>query len=210
MMPQISKSGDRVNNVMLQVAGAEYGRRAADREVLYQQLSPLVRRLLIRYGRTPELRQDLPGEIYYQFCQLLESFDPQREVPLPAYLAHMLPIRVFNYVQTYWRFQNRYISAEPETLEAALPLSSENSDLWDETLHADQVLNALPDAIAALPHRQRLVLVWRYYDERSFEDIAAMLGIQPATARSLLRHAIKSLRGQMMKQGIVEKLCAAG
>ena len=45
-----------------------------------------------------------------------------------------------------------------------------------------------------MPHRQRLVLVWRYYDERSYEEIAAQLQIKPATARSLLRHAVAALR----------------
>jgi len=38
------------------------------------------------------------------------------------------------------------------------------------------------------------VLIWRYYEERSFEEIAGMLKIQTATARSLLRHGLNTLR----------------
>jgi RNA polymerase sigma factor (sigma-70 family) len=165
--------------------------------------------LLARYGRTSELRQELPGEIYYQFCRLLDSYDLDRGIPLSAYLARMLPIRVFNFVQTYWRQQNRHVSLDSETLEAVLPDPADGKDSWAESLYTGQILNALPGAIAALPHRQRLVLVWRYYDERSFEEIANDLGIQPVTARSLLRYAIKTLRTRMVGRGMVEQLCSS-
>src|SRR5205809_5332972 len=40
-----------------------------ERESLYGDLQPLVRRLLRQYRQDPELRQDLEGEIYCRFCQ---------------------------------------------------------------------------------------------------------------------------------------------
>lgn len=38
------------------------------------------------------------------------------------------------------------------------------------------------------------MVIWRYYEHRSFEDIAETLGVRVATTRSLLRHGLNSLR----------------
>ena len=69
---------------------------------------------------------------------------------------------------------------------------------WDRHLMTQEVLHALPAAIAKLPPRQRQVVVWRYYESRSFEEIAATLRVRPATARSLLRHGLNNLRRQVL------------
>jgi RNA polymerase sigma factor (sigma-70 family) len=169
---------------------------------LFEQFRPLVGSLMRRYGSTPELRKDLKGEIYYQFRQLVDSYDLDRGIPIAAYLTRMLSQRIFNYVRDYWRGESRYVHLEPEILEGTLSDDVCIQDGCAEALQAQEILNALPSVIAALPHRQRLVLVWRYYEERSFGDIAADLGVQPATARSLLRHAICSLRTRMSQQGL--------
>lgn len=174
----------------------------AEKHELYEQFRPLVASLMRRYGSTPELRKDLQGEIYYQFFQLVDSYDLDRGIPIAAYLSRMLSQRIFNYVRDYWRGESRYVHLEPEVLEGTLQSGVDGQDGCEEALQAQEVLNALPSAIAALPHRQRLVLVWRYYEERSFAQIAADLAIQPATARSLLRHAITSLRGRLTQQGL--------
>ena len=174
---------------------------AVRHQELFDQFQPLVGSLMRRYGTTAELRKDLQGEIYYQFRQLVDSYDLDRGIPITAYLTHMLSQRIFNYVRDYWRGESRYVHLEPEFLEGTLAVDHSQTG-HEEALQAQEVLDALPAAIAALPRRQRLVLVWRYYEERAFEDIAVDLGIQPATARSLLRHAITSLRARMAQQGL--------
>jgi RNA polymerase sigma factor (sigma-70 family) len=109
---------------------------------------------------------------------------------------------MFNYVRDYWRGESRYLpleTGEGESVERQLPAVEEN---WDENLVAEEVKDALPAAIARLPHRQRLVVVWRYYDARSFEEIAEQLQVKPATVRSLLRHGIAALRQQLVQDEV--------
>jgi len=65
---------------------------------------------------------------------------------------------------------------------------------WLVALAQDQLAVLLPSALKRLPARQRSVVIWRYFEERSFEEIAAMLDVQPSTARSLLRHGLNALR----------------
>ena len=167
--------------------------------MLYADFQPLVQRLIRQYGEDPELRQDLEGEIYCRFAQLLEAYDPHRGVPLRAYLVRTLTASVYSFARSHWRTQRRQATFDPQfeetTSEAASWLAPvDPTTQWDDQLVTEQVLKGLPEAIAALPLRQRQVVIWRYYEARSFEEIAAALGIRLATARSLLRHGLNTLR----------------
>ncbi|MBA2891629.1 SigE family RNA polymerase sigma factor [Nonomuraea soli] len=55
-----------------------------------------------------------------------------------------------------------------------------DADLWAE--------------LQALPRKQRAVLVLRYYEDRSDEEIAEMLGISRGTVRSQASRALDKLR----------------
>jgi RNA polymerase sigma-70 factor (sigma-E family) len=50
------------------------------------------------------------------------------------------------------------------------------------------------EALAVLPRRQRAVLVLRYYEDLSDEEIAGMLGISRGTVRSQAARALDKLR----------------
>ncbi|ACY96570.1 SigE family RNA polymerase sigma factor [Thermomonospora curvata] len=52
------------------------------------------------------------------------------------------------------------------------------------------------DLLTALPRRQRAVLVLRYYEDMSDEEIAATLGISRGTVRSQAARALDKLRAQ--------------
>jgi RNA polymerase sigma-70 factor (ECF subfamily) len=170
------------------------GISAADREALYRDFRPLVRSLIGRYGDDPELREELPGEIYARFCQLVADYEPGRGVPLKLYLVRTLSASVYSYARSRWQRRRRESSLELELGLNARVGSSDPAREWDEQIAMQRVLEQLPDAIVRLPLRQRQVVVWFYYEGLAFEEIAQTLEIQPATARSLLRHGIARLR----------------
>ncbi len=166
-------------------------------EGVWSEFQPLVRRLIRQYGDTPEIRQDLAGEIYCRFTDLLEAYDPARGVPLKPYLVRQLNASVYTYARSGWRSHKREVSLEAVSGIREMGERVDPSREWDEKISTQQVIQLLPAAIRKLPKRQRQVLIWRYYEDRSFEDIAALLDVQQATTRSLLRHAINNLRKQM-------------
>lgn len=214
-----------------------------DRDVLFAEFQPLVRRLIRQYGGEDlELRQDLAGEIYYRFCSLLDAYDPGRGVPLRPYLVRQLTASVYTYARQQWRNRKREVSLEGRIEEggegamssanrgahwtrAAAPVAysrsagcaslaslasagslsssgalggrewaSDPTSAWDEAIVREELLRCLPHLISKLPQRQRQVLVWRYYEQRSFEEIAELLNVKVATTRSLLRHGLNTLR----------------
>lgn len=57
----------------------------------------------------------------------------------------------------------------------------------------DPELPAMADAVAALPYRQRAVLVLRYWLDLSEDEIADALGCRPGTVKSLSSRALERL-----------------
>lgn len=174
-----------------------------DREALYADFQALVRRLISKYGEDPELRKDLTGEIYCRFCALLEAYDPTRGIPLKPYLVRTLTASVYTYARHHWRRQRREISIEFEGGIGDPLHTVDPSRQWDHELVMQQVLHVLPEVIAQLPARQRQVIIWRYYEGRSFEEISELLHVRLATARSLLRHGLNNLRRCIARAGLL-------
>jgi len=165
-----------------------------DREELFRDFAPLVRRLILHYGGSPELREELVGEIYCRFCALYDAFDPMRGIPLKPYMVRQLSASVYTFVRSYRRCAGREMPFEAGIDEVHQDLRVDPTSSWDEHLMLESIVNVLPAALGQLPERQQKVVLWRYYHGWAFEEIALQLDIQTATARSLLRHGLNNLR----------------
>ncbi|MEJ3742434.1 SigE family RNA polymerase sigma factor [Actinomycetes bacterium KLBMP 9797] len=64
----------------------------------------------------------------------------------------------------------------------------------DHRLDAVEIDPALWQALAGLPRRQRAVLVLRYYEHHTDEEIARLLGISRGTVRSQAARGLDKLR----------------
>ncbi|MGN9843482.1 SigE family RNA polymerase sigma factor [Nonomuraea sp. H19] len=84
-----------------------------------------------------------------------------------------------------WRRRGR-----PETPTAWPPETPSGPDPGDESLHR----MALQGALMRLTRRQRAVLVLRYYEDRSIDETADLLGCSPGTVKSQTNHALGRLR----------------
>lgn len=168
------------------------------RQALFLDFQPLVKRLIRQYGDSYEQRQDLEGEIFFRFCALIEEYDPNRGIPLRAYLVRKLITSAYTYARSQWRRQKHEVSLEfrmengIEGGEAVRPVDPTTE--WTNGLMKRELLDVIQEAIGKLPQRQRQVVIWRYYESKPFNEIAEMLGVCEATARSLLRHGINNVR----------------
>lgn len=176
-----------------------------DRDALFEELSQLVRGLVRQYGTDPETRQDLIGEIYYRFCVLLDSYDPERGVPLRGYLVRQLSASIYTYARQQWRLRSRETHLEMEEGTKEMLPSHDPTEQWNQSVFHQQMRGVMMEAIEALPQRQREVVIGRYFNSFTFEEIASHLDIQVASARSLLRHGLNSLR-QKMSDPSLEKV----
>jgi RNA polymerase sigma factor (sigma-70 family) len=185
-------------------AAAEERLTESGADCLYREFTPLVQRLMRQFGDTAELREELKAEIYYRFRTIVDAYDPQRGIPFRPYVVRMLTSPVYTFARNGWirRKRESSLDAMQESLQR-LP-SYDPTPRWNDNMHTEQILRVIPDEIARLADRQRHVLIWRYYDGRSFEWIAEQLDVKAATARSLLRHALKNLRIRLEAQQDVD------
>ena len=94
---------------------------------------------------------------------------------------------VNGYLTTWRRIRSRETSvAEPPDLVVAA----------DGTAGVDDVMT-VRRALAALPPRQRAVLVLRYLEDRSEQDTADLLGCSVGTVKSQASKALAKLRGSL-------------
>jgi RNA polymerase sigma factor (sigma-70 family) len=99
-----------------------------------------------------------------------------------AYLRRMVVNEVLNDHRKARRRQE-ITSDEPPERVAVL----------DDGRHDDQMWRA----ISSLPPRQRAVLVLRYYEDLSEQQIADALGCRPGTVKSQASAALASLRSRL-------------
>ena len=85
---------------------------------------------------------------------------------------------------------SRWRKLHRETLVDALP---ERSGALDPPARDEQLWNLLK----TLPQRQRAVIVLRYYEDMSEEQIAQTLGCAPGTVKSQASKALAKLRAAM-------------
>jgi len=165
-----------------------------DRDRLFAEFAPLVRRLIRQYGQDANIREELPGEIYCRFCALFEAYDPSRGIPIRPYLVRQLSMATYSFARHHWRIQKRETSWEFEDPQVNRACASDPTGDWLTSLAQEQIALYLPTALESLPARQRSVVIWRYFEERSFEEIGELLDILPSSARSMLRHGLNNLR----------------
>jgi len=91
----------------------------------------------------------------------------------------------------------RHVRWRRETLRA--PTELPEAPVSDSYRDPDLLLNSV---LAALPPRQRAVLVLRYYDDRSVTDTAETLGCTPSTVRSQTTRALRTARKVLVGRGI--------
>ncbi len=181
------------------------GTLVSERDLLYDNFRPLVQRLVRKYGDNPELRKDLVGEIYCLFCGIVDAYDPARGVPFKPYVVHQLSSSVYTYARKHWRQERREVRLElcDDTTTGGVSAATDPSQQWNHDITMRQLQEFIATAIAKLPLRQRQVVIWRYFEHRSFEEIAEALHIQVATARSSLRHGLNNIRRSFEKANLL-------
>ena len=88
-----------------------------------------------------------------------------------------------------WRWRRR----RPEQVTDRLPERAARRDIADDTV----VRLHLRAALADLPPRQRAVVVLRYLEDRSEQEVADILGCSPGTVASQASRALAKLRTAM-------------
>lgn len=160
-------------------------------DTLARRYLPSLYRFSVRYLGNKDEAEDAVQDALFKAWKALDRFDTKK--PFRPWIFRVLRnsatdlMRKRKSVAFSTLDGERYDSAFAETIPDLEPLP-------DELFRRAELGETVRAALAALTPRERLVLLLRYEDSFSFEDIAAISGIPAGTVRSLHHRALKSLR----------------
>jgi RNA polymerase sigma-70 factor (sigma-E family) len=143
----------------------------------------LIRLAYIMLGDRPSA-EDVVQEA---FCGLYRRWDRLEDAGSAVYYVRASVLNGCRSVLRHRAVRRRGVADQPPAVSAeAVVLSGEQRE---------EVIRA----VRRLPHRQREVLVLRFYSDLSDEEIARVMGIRQSTVRSTMHRALEAL-GQVLKE----------
>ena len=91
-----------------------------------------------------------------------------------------------------WRFWKQRPSQEDE--EAILALARASGPSPETALFSKEIMDRLGKALMKLSFRQRAVFVLRHYEDRTLEEIGAILKLEVGTVKAHMARAVARLR----------------
>ncbi len=157
-----------------------------------EHFAPVYRFIARRVGTA--LAEDLAAEAFATACRRWTSYEPSR-----ASLRSWLYGIAANIMRGHWREEQQLLELEARlTAIGPQPASTGPfADAADERVIAASLAPRIAGALAALNAEQRDVLLLHAWADLSHEEIAAVLGIAPGTARSRLSRARTALRAHL-------------
>jgi RNA polymerase sigma-70 factor (ECF subfamily) len=183
--------------------------RAGSQEALGQTLEGCRRYLLLVADQEldPQLRakagaSDLVQQTFLEAQRDFDHFHGSSEAELLAWLRRLLQHNLADFTRRYRATAKRRASREV-TLDAESSCDSRVDGLAADTptasghVMAQEETEALHRALERLPDDYRLVLLLRYQEERSFEEIGRQMQRSPNAARKLWLRAVERLQQQL-------------
>jgi RNA polymerase sigma-70 factor (ECF subfamily) len=191
-------------------------------EQVAQQNSRALEELLVRHrGRLrdfvevhldPRLRtrvdpSDVVQETQMEMVRRMKDFLDRRPMPFHLWMRKKAYERLLNLRRDHLRAARRAVSREvalPDrsSLLLAGPLLASTPTPSQEA-QAHELAERLSRAAARLSEADREILLMRHAEDLPFEDIACLLGIEPAAARKRFGRALIRLQKELGDEGLL-------
>ena len=152
---------------------------------LFGHFAPRVKAFLMKSGASPDLAEEVTQEVMATLWRKAHMFDPAK-ASVSTWIFTIARNRKIDVL----RKQRR---PEPEDL----PWGPEAEPDQEDMLALQQESEQLGQALAALPEKQRDLIVRAYYGELSHSEIAEQTGLPLGTIKSRIRLALERLRHQL-------------
>ena len=149
----------------------------------------------LAYRMTGSLQEaeDLAQETFLRAYEKLWRFNPGKSFFVWLYTIGLNLIR--NHLKRKKKSESRDLAGEGERAEAG----TRAGDQPEGILLEDEKQKRLQACLLKLPADLREAVVLRFYDDRSFEEIARICGISLSAAKMRVYRGIEKLQGMMEK-----------
>ncbi|MDO8578713.1 MAG: RNA polymerase sigma factor [Dehalococcoidales bacterium] len=164
-------------------------------EAFFRQYERLVFKNAYLLTGTREEADDVLQEVFVSVWRARRTFDPGKG-KLTTWLHRITANKCLE--------MNRKRRVKTTPLEGIDPPAIQTGD---DVLVSRQEYEKLMEAMKTLDPKHRAVLVLRYFNDLSYEEIAHAVGIPLGTVKSRINNGLKMLRGQFQ---IREEGCPSG
>ena len=127
--------------------------------------------------------EDLASDIFLYCFTHYEEYNPDKS-SIITWLYMIVNSRIKNY------YRDHKIHIDLDSMSGFL--QDESIDL-DSGIFIEQLHNSLMTAIYKLPERQQNIVLMRYFEEKSSDEIAKIMNLSPGNVRVLLSRSLDTL-----------------
>jgi len=164
-------------------------------EALVRQYEKLVLRTAYLITGDKESAADITQEVFVSVWKRRHTYNPQKG----TITTWLYRITVNQCSKKHHRKQVELLSLEA-TAEKGLLAHADNEETAEEIMISKEEYNRLMKALSSLDVKHRSVLVLRYFNDLSYQEIAQAVNIPLGTVKSRLNQALKYLRAQLLNK----------
>lgn len=127
--------------------------------------------------------EDLASEAFIYCYKNYDRFDPKK-----SSASTWLYLIVNSRLKNFYRDRKEQVCIDE--LENVLP---DETDDMGKAVYLEQMRDELAKAIQSLPEKQQIAIRMRYFEEKSFEEVAFALGTNISNARVILSRALDKM-----------------
>ena len=179
---------------------------AARFEAFVREFEDMVFAVAVRLLANPTEAEDVSQTVFLKAFERFSQLDGNPAAP--GWLKTVATNVSLNHLSRYrarWRFfselgNDQHGESEERTMETTLP---DGAAAPDEPLALEERDAALEAALRGLPDHQRVPLVLFHFEDRSYQDIATVLGVSLAKVKTDIHRGREALRRVLTNHGSI-------
>lgn len=179
--------GGAIDFTLMERIGA--GDHEAFRQLVVRHQNAVIGTVAKMLGN-PSEAEDIAQQVFLRIWRHAKRYRP--DAKFTTYLYTITRNLVFN--ETRRKSRKKEVSSDEREENSHRSIEANPDRQPDAELLQAELQRAVDDAIAGLPETQRMAVVLRRYEQLSYEEIAAVLGLSVSAIKSLLFRARTSLR----------------
>lgn len=152
-------------------------------ESVYEEYYQAIVRYLFKHTGNRQDAEDLAAESFLYCYQNYDRYDPSKSA-----ISTWLYLVAGSRLKNHYRDKKEHI----EISELEERLFTEESDM-ERAVYLEELRRVLAKKLKQLPERQQKVVVMRFFQEKEFDEIAAVLDTSPGNVRVILSRALDKL-----------------